>query len=139
MIKVQDFNGKEHVLNLAKAVRSDTQKSSHHLKALEILDTICPSTSIYNEVTLVGCKGVNGVVLCADIFLPAYMCVIEVHGKQHYEFSKFFHKSQIGFYQYKKNDKIKQEWCELNDIKYIELKYNETDSWQKQIYDGITK
>lgn len=137
MIKVKDFDGREFNWNLNKVVRQDTPKSSHHAKALEIIAKICPSAPCYNEVTLLGCKGVGGVVLCADIFLPNIRLIIEVHGKQHYEYTPFFHKSKAGYYNYCRNDGIKKKWCEINNIKYLELKYNEQDKWEDLIYDSI--
>lgn len=137
MIKVIGFDGRQHVMNFDKIVREYTPPSSYHQKALDLLKKICPSAQYYSEVSLVGCKGVEKRDLCADIFIPSFMSIIEIHGEQHYKYVKHFHKSEQGFAKYKANDKIKKEWCELNDISYIELKYNEQDSWEQLIYDGI--
>jgi hypothetical protein len=62
------------------------------------------------------------------------MLGIEVHGRQHYEFCKFFHKTMAGFLQSNKRDFIKEDWCELNDIELIVLKYSDSiEDWRNQI------
>jgi hypothetical protein len=137
MIKVLGFDGREYKMNLDKVVRQYTPPSSYHQKAIDILTTICPSARYYSEVTLLGCKGVEGRELCADIFVPSFMAIIEIHGEQHYKYVKHFHKSIDGFHKYVRNDQKKKEWCELNDISYIELKYDQQDKWEDLIYDGI--
>lgn len=72
-----------------------------------------------------------GVGLVADFFIPDLKVLIEVHGEQHYKFVKRFHKTNGGFNASKKRDKMKQEWCELNDIIYVELPFDQKDEWAK--------
>ena len=136
-MKVIDFNGREYILNLDKVSREISHMSSLHKLAIEKIKNNWPSVKIYNEITLIGCKGINGKVLCADIFLPSLKMIVEVNGEQHYNFSKFFHKTLAKFNEYKRNDSIKKEWCEINDIVYIELKYSEPELWERQLYDAI--
>ncbi len=52
--------------------------------------------------------------------------VIEYQGRQHYNYSSFFHTVDH-FENLKTNDKIKKEFCELNNIKMIEIKYTKID------------
>jgi len=69
-----------------------------------------------------------------DFFIPHVKLGIEVHGQQHYEYSKFFHKTTAGFKESLKRDKLKQDWCELNGISLIVLKYSDDiDTWREQI------
>jgi hypothetical protein len=40
----------------------------------------------------------------------------------------------LNFLKAQKRDKEKQEWCELNDIKYVVLSYNESEEvWSEKI------
>jgi hypothetical protein len=58
---------------------------------------------------------------------------VEVHGEQHYSFTPHYHRDNLAFVKAQKRDKIKKEWCEINNIKYIELAYNEQDKWEELI------
>ena len=72
--------------------------------------------------------------LLLDFFIPSLSLVIEVHGQQHYEFCKFFHKTKAGFLTAKKRDFIKEDWCELNSIELIVLKYSDSiEHWRNEI------
>lgn len=82
-----------------------------------------PYSSVYEEVTLLGTG------LIADFFIPDVRVIVEVHGEQHYKFVKRFHKTQAGFAASKKRDRIKQEWCDLNDIIYVELPFDRKNEW----------
>ena len=62
--------------------------------------------------------------------------MVEVHGRQHYEFVDFYHKTVCGFYKSKARDRDKIRWCELNDINIVILKYTGSDDeWTQQIID----
>lgn len=100
------------------------------MSARELLSKTFPYSSIYEEVTLLGTG------LIADFFIPDIRIIVEVHGEQHYKFVKRFHKTQAGFAASKKRDRIKQEWCDLNDIIYIELPFNKKEEWA-DIIGGI--
>ena len=55
------------------------------------------------------------------------MLAVEVHGRQHYEFVPYFHKSKAGFIKSLARDEDKKDWCEVNNIKLIVLSYLDTD------------
>jgi hypothetical protein len=95
-------------------------------------DTGCIELIPQVEVILTGCRGCFG-VLRADFFIPELPRVIEVHGEQHYKYVKHFHKSETDFAVAQKNDLIKQEWCNLNEIGYVELPFNKIKEWKKII------
>ena len=60
--------------------------------------------------------------------------MVEVHGRQHYEYVPFFHVNKLGFVKSKLRDSDKREWCEINDIEFVELPYNMTDDeWREKI------
>lgn len=135
-MKTIGTDGKTYQINLSKNEREteDENRSSLHLRARKILKSKFPYVQIYEEVTLTGCRGV-GATLVADFLIPSMNILVEVHGAQHYEFTKFYHKTEANFDIHKKNDAIKEEWAKNNNIKYIVLPYNETKRWGA-IIDG---
>src|SRR5690606_7155155 len=96
-------------------------------KAVELVKELFPNQNIIEEVELPGTKKAGLIKnLYADIFVPSIPILIEVHGEQHYEYSPFFHKSRLDFLKQKKKDRHKIEWCQLNNIIYVELPYNDS-------------
>ena len=53
------------------------------------------------------------------------ICVVEFNGEQHYKFKINFHKTIDGFEIYKYRDGLKFDYCEINKIPLIIIKYNE--------------
>lgn len=107
-------------------------KSEPHLKCRSILREVFPFDIIIEEFPLPGSRGV-GSKLYSDFFIPARGIMVEVHGKQHFEYCKFFHSSPQGFIKSKRRDREKKEWAEKNNITLIILKDSEIDEWRRQI------
>lgn len=59
-----------------------------------------------------------------DFYLPDLNICIEFNGKQHYEPIDWFNKNE-GFKNLLIRDKIKHNYCKNNNIKLINIKYNE--------------
>lgn len=135
-MKVIGLDGKQYNLQFNKHCG---KCSSGHEKARILLKKIFPNDFIYEEVTLRGTKRFNKSDLYADFLIPAHRILVEVHGDQHYEQNNFFHDSKLDFIEGQKRDRRKIEWCEKNNIIYIELpdKENE-DDWRRRISDGIS-
>lgn len=137
-MKIVGLNGREYNINLNKyIVKKDdkTVKSKYHIAARELLADTFKGYNILEEVKLPGsrCPSKKS-ALFLDFFVPNLMLGIEVHGQQHYEFCKFFHKTKAGFLTAKRRDCIKEEWCKLNNIDLIVLKYSDTiEDWRNQI------
>jgi hypothetical protein len=137
-MKVVGLNGREYNINLKKYIvkRNDkTVKSKYHIAARELLADMFSGYTVLEEVKLPGsrCPSKKS-ALFLDFFIPSLMLGIEVHGRQHYEFCKFFHKTMAGFLQSNKRDFIKKDWCELNSIELIVFKYSDsTEHWRNQI------
>ena len=68
------------------------------------------------------CK--NKICLPFDFYLPEYNILIEYDGKQHFEINEYF-GGETGFKLQQINDKIKNDFCAINDINLIRIKYNE--------------
>ena len=137
-MKVVGLNGREYNINLKKYLvkkNDKTVKSKYHIAARELLAEMFSGYTVLEEVKLPGsrCPSKKS-ALFLDFFIPTLMLGIEVHGRQHYEFCKFFHKTMAGFLQSNKRDFIKEDWCELNDIELIVLKYSDSiEDWRNQI------
>ena len=137
-MKVVGLKGREYNINLKKYIvkkNDKTVKSKYHILARELLTDMFRGYTVLEEVKLPGsrCPSKKS-ALFLDFFIPSLMLGIEVHGRQHYEFCKFFHKTMAGFLQSNKRDFIKEDWCELNDIELIVLKYSDSvEDWRNQI------
>jgi hypothetical protein len=56
-----------------------------------------------------------------DFFNLTSRVVVEIQGKQHTEYSKFFHGNRVGYYNQKMRDLEKSKFCELNGFEYIQI------------------
>ena len=113
--------------------RSNRDKSEPHSEALSLLLILFPGVTIFEEATIPGSK------LYLDIFLPSIPLAVEVHGRQHYDFVPFFHKTRADFLLAKKRDREKIEWANMNDIPLAVLPYNERSQWKQLIVSAISK
>jgi len=137
-LKVVGLNGIEYNLNLAKYdVRaSDSRKrSKHHIRARRLINEVYHSYRVLEEVKLPGSTSAHKKsVLYLDFFIPNIRKAFEVHGRQHYEHVPFFHNTKRDFLLAKARDEDKIEWCKLNSIDLIALKYSEDDDeWRNSI------
>jgi hypothetical protein len=108
-----------------------TNKSDLHMAARELLKQQFPTFQIIEEVPIPVRKSDNYYL---DFYIPMLKAAIEVHGEQHYKFIGFYHNSQLGFLKQQKRDREKKEWCDINNIKYVELPYNENiNEWTNRI------
>lgn len=105
-------------------------RSALHKKARELLKERFPTLQILEEVPVTVEKGKT---LYFDFFLPLREIAIEVHGQQHYEKSSAFHNTTADFIKQQINDNKKAEWCEINGVKLVVLRYDEVDQWSDQI------
>lgn len=133
-MKFIGLNGREYRIDPTQySCNSDREnKSAPHLKCRAILKDLFPFDIIIEEFPLPGSRGA-GTKLYSDFFIPARGIMVEVHGKQHFEYSPFFHGSKEGFIKSKKRDKEKREWAEKNNITLIVLKDSEIDEWRTTI------
>ena len=131
---VVGLDGEEYKFNYSKYKNRSNRdgKSNLHLECRELLRSLLKGYSIYEEVTLPGCK-----TLYADFFVPDISLIVEVHGQQHYEYTPFFHKSKADFLIGKKRDKDKILFCELNEISIAILPYNEKEKWNQIVVDSM--
>ena len=137
-MKVVGLNGREYNLNLQKydvKANDKRKRSKHHVRARKLIKEVYHSYRILEEVKLPGSTSTHKrSVLYLDFFIPNIRKAVEVHGRQHYEYTPFFHKSKADFILAKARDEDKIEWCELNNIEVVTLKYSGSDDeWRKSI------
>jgi len=132
-MQVKDLDGAVHNWHLTgnMAHGKITNKSSFHLKARQIITETFPTLQILEEVPITLRKSET---LYLDFYLPLKKLCIEVHGEQHYKFVPFYHNNILSFLKSQKRDREKVEWCELNNIKYVEFPHFETENeWLERI------
>jgi L-lactate utilization protein LutB len=116
---------------LGKIKNLRNNQSSLHKKTLELLKEIYPTIQILQEVSIPLRRHET---LYLDFYLPMLKKAIEVHGEQHYKFVAHYHNNALGFIRHKKRDSDKKSWCDINNIEYIELPYNENiEQWKQRI------
>lgn len=138
-MKVKDLDGEFYSWTMdGNKVSSALKKSRSKLqeKAKDLILELFPVATIIEEVPV---RIRRGRTLYFDFYISNINCVIEVQGEQHYKFSTFYHNSMQDFINQKIKDGEKFEWCELNDITYIELPYNEEKEWRKIIINRHQK
>ena len=136
-MKVTGFDGRKREWSLArKTARHNTRKcSSLHKRARAVLRELFPRTIILEEVHLPGsATQTRSSTLFADFYVPSRKLIVEVHGRQHYEFNEFYHKTKQGYQKSRARDRDKIKWCNLNEIDIVVLSYRgKDDDWKKSI------
>jgi hypothetical protein len=130
---IKDLDGNNHnwllTGNMAKG-RTDN-RSSLHLSARSLLTEYFPTLQILEEVPIPLRKNET---LYLDFYVPLKKMCLEVHGEQHYKFIPFYHSTMLNFLKAQKRDREKLEWCDINNIQYIELPFDESkEKWIDRI------
>jgi hypothetical protein len=134
-MKVIGLNDKEYNLNLANYSTKREQCSYYHKLARELLQDMFKGYNIYEEIKLPGTVNpAKKSALHLDFFIPNAKLGIEVHGEQHFKYIPYFHKTKEGFLRSKARDRAKAEWCVINNINLIELRWDESlEYWRNKI------
>lgn len=134
-MQVKDLDGNSHAWNLTGYISKGkaTNKSSLHLQARKLISDIFPTLQVLEEVPIVVRKSET---LYLDFYLPLKKLCIETHGEQHYKFVSFYHNNMLSFLKSQKRDREKEEWCNINDIRYLTLPhYENIDQWKGKLLD----
>lgn len=134
-MKVIGLDDREYVWNFHDRIVYDDdirKRSELHMRCRNILSELYPLYKICEEVPLPGSGR-----LTIDFYIPDRRIAVECQGRQHYEFIPHFHGTRMGFVKAKKNDVNKRDWCQKNNIRLVELKYDGTDEqWRERIKCG---
>jgi hypothetical protein len=133
-MKVRDLNNEIQNWKLSGYVvkaNDNRRRSKLHLAARDLLIETFPTVQILEEVMAPLARNEK---CFFDFYINTVKLVVEVHGQQHYNFNTLFHTSAQDFLNQRKRDSKKREWCEYNNITYIELPYNEDiKQWKHRI------
>ena len=134
-MKVIGLDGKEYSWSAARKQSKGNKKSSLHKKARKILNDIFPFDRVLEEISLPGTRSqTRKTTLFADFYIPNRSLMVEVHGRQHFEYISFFHEDRLAFHKAKARDRDKRSWCELNHIALIEFLFNESEEeWRGKL------
>jgi len=96
-----------------KIFRKKLNATATKYKAQHSLYEICKSLygMAFEEVAFPQCYSKKGALLRFDIYIPNRRILIEYHGRQHFEFNKFFHKTKKGFKNAQLRDLRKKAFC----------------------------
>lgn len=72
-----------------------------------------------------------------DFYLPEYNVLIEFHGKQHYEYIHFFHRTLEGFKEQKKRDAFIKWLAKEKNIPLIEINYKDFKELTKEDFEYL--
>lgn len=91
-------------------------------KGEKLIELFLKSLNIYYlpQYRFKDCK--NKIALPFDFYLPDFNLCIEYQGLQHFEPVKHF-GGENGFRLRKINDNIKKEYCNIHNIKFLEIEY----------------
>lgn len=75
-----------------------------------------------------------------DLYIPQLGVAIEVQGRQHIQFEKFFHKDQAGFMRQMLYDQIKRIRCQKHSVRLFEVySYQDIQRAIASIYTRLNK
>jgi len=133
-VKIRDLDGNIYSWRTAGHLahaNEERPRSKLHLKARSLLKEIYPTVQILEEVPFRLRRGQSGFL---DFYINTIKTVIEVHGSQHYKFNSLYHNGIQDFVNQKKRDSALVEWCELNNLNFIELPFDEgIKEWKLRI------
>jgi len=96
---------------MSKLQRKVSEMLSRHVGGYEIYENVKPHWLQMQD----------GTRLELDFYLPGLHTAIEVQGRQHYEYTPFFHSSYDDFLSQQKRDEAKRALCQSKDVKLIAI------------------
>jgi len=74
---------------------------------------------------------VAGTKMAFDFYNSSKKIVVEAHGKQHGEYTPFFHNKNISnFISQLRRDSKKEDFCKINGLEFLEI-YDNKDDFEK--------
>lgn len=107
-------NAKKYLIKWRGKSRSKFQSS-----VKEFLHPYWKDDIVFEEFKIVGTR------MTFDLYNANKKIAIEVQGAQHTKYVKFFHGSRLKYLQQLKRDDKKFRFCEINDIKLVEIYPND--------------
>jgi hypothetical protein len=117
-MKFKTLNGSERDLRNVKKYLIKWRGKSRSKFQYSVKQFIHPywkDDLVFEEFKMVGTQ------LSFDFYNSSKKIAIEVQGIQHTKFVKFFHGNRLNYLRQLKRDDKKLRFCEINDIKLIEI------------------
>ena len=69
---------------------------------------------------------IEGRDLELDIYItgPLLKMIVEIDGRQHDKYIERFHGNRVEFEDQQYRDSLKEEWAEMNEVKFLRIKEN---------------
>lgn len=129
-MKFKTLDGKDRFVKNIKNLIIDWDGKSRSKFQFEVKTFLKPywkGDVVFEELKVVGTR------LSLDFFNANKKIAIEAQGQQHFKYVKFFHGNRANFLSQIKRDVKKIEFCELNNIKLIEIYPN--DILSKELFE----
>jgi|TARA_B100000085_G_C18533117_1_gene508802 hypothetical protein len=130
-MRLLNINGKLQKKSVTKYLVDWDKKSRSKIQftVKQFLKTYWKGQVVYEEFPVYGTK------MSVDILNATKKIAIEVQGRQHNEFNKFFHSdSRLKYLESIKRDLKKAEWLEMNDFNLIEINEDEINQLSKKFF-----
>lgn len=130
-MRLLNINGKLQKKSVTKYLVDWDKKSRSKIQftVKQFLKTYWKGQVVYEEFPVYGTK------MSVDILNATKKIAIEVQGRQHNEFNKFFHSdSRLKYLESIKRDLKKAEWLEMNDFNLIEINEDEINQISKKFF-----
>ena len=122
--RLQKKSVSKYLINWNKKSRSKVQ-----FKTKKFLEPFWRGHIVYEEFPVYGSR------MTVDIWNATKKLAVEVQGKQHGEFNKFFHSnSRLKYLEGIKRDIKKAEWLENNGFILLEIEEDEVDSLSLEFF-----
>lgn len=108
-------NARNYIINWGLDSRSKFQT-----EVKKFLRNYWSHNIVFEEFPIVGTR------LTLDFYNANKKIAIEVQGRQHTGFVKFFHENRMNFLHQLNRDKKKERFCELNEITLVTIFENDT-------------
>ena len=106
-------------------------RSKIQFKTKQFLEKYWKNHIVYEEFPVYGTR------MKVDIVNATKKIAIEVQGRQHKEFNKFFHKTRGNYLESIKRDHLKRQWLEKNNFKLIEIEEEEVNKLSKIFFKKL--
>jgi hypothetical protein len=130
-MRLFNINGRPQKKNVSKYLIKWNKKSRSKVqfKTKKFLEPFWKGQIVYEEFPVYGSR------MTVDILNATKKLAVEVQGKQHSEFNKFFHNnSRLKYLEGIKRDIKKAEWLENNGFILLEIEEDEVDSLSLEFF-----
>lgn len=117
-VSLKELNEKLKCYDLEWVTSRSKKMSRGQSAIMQVLQKVLPNERIILEEHL-------GERLFLDIYIPSYDIGIEYHGRQHYQWTPFFHPTEADFRLAQRRDVRKEELCREKGISLIAFRYND--------------